>query len=110
MTQHISDFEKLTLPSEGAGPLATGTVRPDGMVDWIHVWIVQSQGSRLATATGFGSSPNTDWSVQTHRQEDSVSFQKGPALALGSASMTTISENGTRDTTVLHWSQLLPIE
>ncbi len=109
MTQ-ISDFTRLTLPTEGAGPVATGTVKPDGMVDWIHVWIVQSQGSTLATATGFGSSPNTEWSVQTHLQEDSVSFEKGPALALGSASMTTILENGTRDSTVLHWSQTLPIE
>ncbi len=109
MTQ-ISDFEKLTLTSREAGPLATGTVRPDGMVDWIHVWIVQSQGSTLAIASGFGSSPNTEWSVQTHLQEDSASFEKGPALALGSASMTTILENGTRDSTVLHWSQLLPIQ
>jgi hypothetical protein len=106
----MSDFEKLTLPSEAAGPLATGTVTPDGMVDWIHVWIVQSQQSTLATATGFGSSPNTEWSVQTALQDGSVSFQKGPALALASASMTTISTDGTRDSTVFHWSQSLAIQ
>jgi hypothetical protein len=108
---HISDFEKLTLPSEGAGPVATGTVKPDGVVDWFHVWIVQARGSTLATASGFGSSPNTEWSVQTHLQQGSVSCEKGSsALALGSASMTTISETGTRESTVFHWSQLLPIE
>jgi hypothetical protein len=109
---HISDFAQLTLQTGpvATGPVATGTVTPDGTVDWIHVWIVQSQESTLATATGFGSSPNTDWSVQTHLQEGSVSFQKGTALALGSASITTIAENGTRDSTVLHWSQSLPIE
>ena len=107
---HISDFAQLTLQTGETGPVATGTVTPDGMVDWIHVWIVQSQESTLATATGFGSSPNTEWSVQTNLQEGSASFQKAPALALGSASMTTILEDGTRDSTVLHWSQLLPIE
>jgi hypothetical protein len=107
---HISDFEQLTLQTEGTGPVATGTMKPDGAVDWIHVWIVQSQGSTLATAVGFGSSPNTEWSVQTHLQEGSVNLEKGLALALGSAAMTTISENGTRDSTVSHWSQMLPIE
>jgi hypothetical protein len=107
---HISDFAQLTLQTEETGPVATGTVTPDGKVDWIHVWIVQSQESTLATAVGFGSFPSAEWSVQTHLQEGSGSFQKGPALALASASMTTILENGTRDSTVLHWSRLLRIE
>lgn len=109
---HLSDFKQLTLPSAAGGPVATGIVRPDGAVDWIHVWILQPQGSTFATAVGFWGVPSQDaeWTVHTELQPGSAAFAKGPALALAIASMSTVAADGTRESTVLHWTQTVSIE
>jgi len=108
---HLSDFKQLLLPNPAAGPVASGTVRPDGAVDWIHVWILQPQGSTVAAAVGGWDEPRpgADWEVDTQLQPGSAPFVKGSALALATASMTTVASDGTRDSTVLHWTQTIAI-
>ena len=103
---HHSNFDEIALVN--GAPRASGTVQPQGGVDWMHVWIIQPQGSTFAAATGdWSGAPASAWTVDTIKQPGSAEFTEGPAFALAFASMSTRQPDGTTETTIQLWSETL---